>query len=51
MVNRFLESENAAYRFVDSEVVEITDKQEIAAIEDAISSDIRSIFRPFPEST
>ena len=43
MVNGFLESENAAYRFVDSEVIEITDKQEIAAIEDAISSNIRSI--------
>ena len=35
--NQQLERENAAYRFVGSEIVEITDKTEIASIEEAIT--------------
>jgi AbiJ N-terminal domain 4 len=42
-VNRSLEQENAAYRFVNSEIVEITDKEEIATIEEASSCGVRSI--------
>ncbi len=36
-LNTVLETENAAYRIVGSEVVEITDTNEIAAIEDALN--------------
>lgn len=35
-INNILEEQNAAYRFVDREIAEITDKQEIAAIEDGL---------------
>ncbi|MDO9054000.1 MAG: hypothetical protein Q7U37_08755 [Gallionella sp.] len=35
-VNNVLEEQNAAYRFVGKEIAEITDKQEIAAIEDGL---------------
>ncbi|MBF0509379.1 MAG: hypothetical protein HQK57_10700, partial [Deltaproteobacteria bacterium] len=35
-INEALESENAAYRVVENEIVEITDQNEIAAIESAI---------------
>jgi hypothetical protein len=43
LVNSYLEAENAAYRFVDSEIVEITSTEEIAAIEEATSSGVRSV--------
>lgn len=36
--NTFLEDENAAYRVVNREIVEITDEHEIGAIESALSS-------------
>ena len=36
-INTVLEMENAAYRIVGSEVVEMTDTNEIAAIEDALN--------------
>jgi hypothetical protein len=36
-LNRVLETENAAYRIVGVEIVEITDTNEIKAIEDALS--------------
>lgn len=36
VLNRYLEDENAAYRIVESEVIEITDTNEINAIEDAL---------------
>ena len=36
-INSTLESYNSAYRFVDNSIVEITDKNEIQAIEDALS--------------
>ncbi|MDD2684945.1 MAG: hypothetical protein PHY62_02180 [Gallionella sp.] len=35
-INTVLEEQNAAYRFVGEEIAEITDKQEILAIEDAL---------------
>ena len=41
--NNLLESENAAYRIVDDEVVEITDETEIEAIEDALAIKIQPI--------
>lgn len=37
-INRTLEKHNAAYRFVDDEIAEITDENEIQAIEAALSS-------------
>ncbi len=37
-INRTLEEHNAAYRFVGTEIAEITDKSEIQAIEEALSS-------------
>jgi AbiJ N-terminal domain 4 len=37
LANRDFERENSAYRFVGSEIVEITDKSEIRSIEDALS--------------
>jgi hypothetical protein len=43
IVNNFLESENAAYRVVDDEIVEITDAAEIEAIESAIDKGISSV--------
>lgn len=43
VTNTFLEAENAAYRVVDQEVVEITDQNEIGAIETAIEKGIRSV--------
>ncbi len=36
-INRTLEKFNAAYRFVDNSIIEITDKNEIQAIEEALS--------------
>lgn len=36
IVNHFLETENSAYRFVDNEIVEITDRYEAEEIESAI---------------
>lgn len=41
--NSFLESENAAYRVVDQQIVEITDESEVEAIEDALDVDFRSV--------
>ena len=41
--NNFLQAENAAYRIVDKEIVEITDENEIEAIESAIEVKFRSI--------
>lgn len=41
--NSFLQAENAAYRLVDKEVVEIADENEIEAIESAIELQFRSI--------
>lgn len=35
-INQVLEEQNAAYRFVGEEIVEITDQQEIKAIEDGL---------------
>ncbi len=35
-INRVLEEQNSAYRFVGKEIAEITDKQEIGAIEDGL---------------
>jgi hypothetical protein len=35
-INKVLEEQNAAYRFVGKEIAEITDKQEIEAIEDGL---------------
>ena len=43
IVNRYLEEENAAYRFVISEIVEITDTEEIATIEEASSCGVGSV--------
>lgn len=37
LANKFLEQENAAYRFVDSEIVEITSQQEVKEVELALS--------------
>lgn len=42
-INSTLESYNAAYRFVDTSIVEITDKNEIEAIEDALSHPEKSV--------
>lgn len=42
LCNSFLEAENAAYRFVDKEIVEITDDNEISAIETALETPIIS---------
>lgn len=36
-INNVLEEQNAAYRFVGKEIAEITDKQEIEAIEDGLA--------------
>lgn len=41
--NSLLEDENAAYRILENEVVEITDKTEIDAIEDALAISIKPI--------
>ena len=41
--NRFFERESSAYRFVGNEIVEITSKIEISAIEDAISSGPKAV--------
>jgi len=38
--NSFLESENAAYRIIDDQIVEITDEHEIEAIETALDKDV-----------
>lgn len=43
LVNAFLEAENAAYRLVDKEVVEITDENEISSIESAIDKGTKSV--------
>jgi hypothetical protein len=43
VANVFLEAENAAYRIVDKEIVEITDKHEIGAIESAIDEATKSV--------
>ena len=36
LCNKFLEDENAAYRFIDHEIAEITNEYEVAAVEDAL---------------
>jgi hypothetical protein len=41
--NTFLEAENAAYRFVGNEIVEITNEQEIAAIETALHKSTKAV--------
>jgi hypothetical protein len=41
--NMLLEAENAAYRFVGSEIVEITNEHEIAAVEDALDRAAKSV--------
>jgi len=43
LVNAFLETENAAYRIVDKEIVEITDETEIISIESAIEKGTKSV--------
>jgi len=43
ILNRFLEEENAGYRIVDDEVVEITDQTEIKTIETALEKSVKSI--------
>ena len=43
ILNSFLEGENAGYRIVDDEVVEITDQNEIETIETALERSVRSI--------
>jgi len=40
--NTFLEAENAAYRFIGTEVVEITNEHEISAIETALDKSTKS---------
>ena len=40
MTNRYFTEENAAYRFVGDEIVEITDENEVKAIESALESGI-----------
>lgn len=42
-INNFLEIENAAYRMIDDEIVEITDETEIVEIESAINSSIKTV--------
>ena len=42
VLNSYMESENAAYRIVGAEVVEITDEQEIEAIESALDGGTKS---------
>ena len=42
-VNRFLEDENAAYRIVGNEIVEITDEQEIEAVESTLDHATKSV--------
>lgn len=41
--NTFLEAENAAYRFVGNEIVEITNEHEMAAIETALDKSTKSV--------
>ena len=41
VLNRYMESENAAYRVVGDEIVEITDEHEIEAIESALDGGIK----------
>ncbi len=41
-LNHYMEAENAAYRIVGDKVVEITDEQEIEAIESAIEAGIKT---------
>ena len=43
IVNKYLEEENAAYRIIENEIVEITDENEIDAIEEAISSKVETV--------
>jgi len=43
LANSILTQENAAYRIVDSEVVDITDQHEIEAIESALEHAIKSV--------
>lgn len=40
VANGFFESENSAYRFVGLQIVEVTDDQELAEIEDALATPI-----------
>ena len=42
VINTFLEAENAAYRVVGTEIVEITDEHEVAAIESAIDKSTKA---------
>lgn len=48
--NNFLEAENAAYRIVDNEVVEITDESEVESIEDALQITFRSVSEHLKQS-
>jgi len=41
--NSFLEAENAAYRIVDNEILEITDAIEVEAIETALETEFQSV--------
>lgn len=45
--NTFLEDENAAYRILGDEVVEITDKTEIEAIESALDLSVKPVVNHF----
>lgn len=45
--NSLLEDENAAYRILENEVVEITDKTEIESIEEALATSIKPIVNHF----
>lgn len=50
ITNNFLEAENAAYRFVEHEIVEITDENEIGEIESAINLKYKSIAKHLQRS-
>ena len=43
VLNKYLEEENAAYRLVNDEVVEIVDKHEIEAVESAIDKGTKAV--------
>jgi len=42
-VNQYLEQENSAYRFISGEIVEITDENEISAIEEGIKKGPKAV--------
>lgn len=50
IVNDFLQEENAAYRIVDFEIIEITNKAEIEAIESAIDIGVSTVSMHFQRS-